>query len=272
MRLPKFVIKLLFVIILAIIIWFLISARQINLEAQQYFSGWLLVSSILLLMLYGIRKRFSMLPLKSNAWWLQLHIYLGMLTTLVFFCHVEWSLPNGWLETTLYILFISILLSGLIGLYLSKTIPRKLTQRGGEVIYERIPSFIRELREEAQQLVVETTRKTGSSTLADFYLNHLAGFFAKQRNFSRHLIRSHSQMVKLLEKLEDLERYLDPEERRYARQFAVLVKKKDYLDYHYALQFLLKGWLLIHVPLISGVFVFLCMHVVLVYAFHSAVQ
>ena len=49
-----------------------------------------------------------------------------------------------------------------------RTLPRRLTRRGEEVIWERIPVFRRELKNMAEQIVMETTQKTNSNTIAEF--------------------------------------------------------------------------------------------------------
>lgn len=260
------------VVLLGNLLWALVASNKIALQVHQYLSGWLLLGSIVFLLFYNIKKKLSMLPIGSNALWLQLHIYVGLLSALLFFLHVDWGLPNGWIETALYGLFVCILFSGLLGLYLSKTFPRRLTRRGEEVVFERIPGFIAQLREEAEQLTIEAAGTTYSSSIPDFYTSNLASFFIKPRYFFNHLVHSHIHLIRLLRDLEDLQRYLDDKEKVYAQKLMRLVKRKDYLDYHYTLQFSLKAWLFAHVPLTYGLLVFLALHVVFVYAFHSNIQ
>ena len=45
------------------------------------------------------------------------------------------------------------------------------------------------------------------------------------------------------------------------------MKKKNELDYQYALQGVLKGWLFIHIPLTYGMLLLAITHLVLAYAF-----
>jgi hypothetical protein len=260
------------VVLVGNLLWAIIASNNIALNTHQYISGWLLVGTVFFLVFYNVRKKISMVPIGSSAAWLQFHIYVGLLATLIFYLHVDWSLPNGWIETTLYILFLSICFSGIIGLYLNKILPKRLTRRGEEVIFERIPVFISQVRDEAEALAIEAAGNTSSSSIPDYYISNLANFFIGPRNFFNHLIQSHIHLINLLEDLEELERYLDVKEKEYARKLSQLVKQKDYLDYHYALQFSLKGWLFIHVPLSYGLLVFLALHITFVYAFHSTLQ
>jgi len=70
-----------------------------------------------------------------------------------------------------------------------------------------------------------------------------------------------------LNKISDLNRYLNEPERATLDQIAALVRQKDGLDYHYALQFTLKFWLFTHIPLTCSLLLFILAHVVLVFAF-----
>ena len=264
-------INILIVVLVGNLLWAIIASNNIALKTHQYISGWLLVGTVLFLVLYSVRKKISMIPIGSSAVWLQFHIYVGLLATLLFFLHVEWSLPNGWIETTLYVLFLSICISGVFGLYLNKSLPKRLTRRGEEVIFERIPIFISKVRDEAEALAIEAAGNTSSSSIPDFYISNLASFFIGPRYFFNHLVQSHIHLINLLGELEDMERYLDEKEKVYARKLSQLVKQKDYLDYHYALQFSLKVWLFIHVPISYGLLVFLALHITFVYAFHSTI-
>jgi hypothetical protein len=56
-------------------------------------------------------------------------------------------------------------------------------------------------------------------------------------------------------------------EREYAGKLEQLIKQKNMLDQHNALQKALKGWLFIHVPLTYSTAILIPVHIVLVYAF-----
>ncbi len=67
-----------------------------------------------------------------------------------------------------------------------------------------------------------------------------------------------------------MDRYLNDDERKFASQLRDLAKKKDELDYQYALQATLKGWLFVHVPLTYGTVFLMVMHAILAYAFRGS--
>ena len=64
-----------------------------------------------------------------------------------------------------------------------------------------------------------------------------------------------------------MDRYLNDVEREFAERLGRLMKKKNELDYQYALQGVLKGWLFIHIPLTYGMLLLALTHLVLAYAF-----
>lgn len=258
------------VVVMALVV-FLHQTYDMSLHQEKFLTGWLLLVGVLLLTLYNARKKLTMIPLGTNATWLQFHIYLGLITVAVFGMHISWRIPNGWLEGLLGLFFILVAGSGLVGLYLSRRFARLLTRRGEEVIFERIPQFIVDLREEAESVVLEAAAETGSSTVADHYTRHLADFFAGPRNYFNHIISSSRTLFSLVNQLTNMERYLNDKEREYSSRLRALVEKKDELDYHHALQVTLKLWLFVHVPLTYGMLILAFVHMVLAYAFSGGV-
>ena len=232
-----------------------------------FLSGWLLFVLILCLTLYRARKSITMVPIGSAASWLQFHIYLGVLSVVLFALHIGWRVPDGGLEISLAVLYILVAASGVIGLALSRIIPRRLTRRGEEVILERIPIFLAELRSDAEQLVLDSVEATDSSTIEEYFLANLHDFFARPRNFLHHLVASNRPLFTLLNELDNLGRYLNAEEREFHDRLRELVCKKDELDFHYALQLMLKVWLFVHVPLTYSLLIAAGVHMVLVHSF-----
>ncbi len=243
-----------------------------SLYQGSFLTGWVLLAVMGFLVLYNLRKKITVLPLGSASTWAQLHIYAGWLVILLFVEHVGWRLPNGGLEITLYVLFTIVVLSGIVGLMLSRILPPRLTRRGEEVIFERIPAFIAELRDEAENLVLESARETNSSTISDFYLRHLSRFFSGPRNRLRHLFASRRSRFQLMNEINNMQRYLNSRESEYADRLRDLVNKKDELDFHYALNLALKAWLLIHVPITYSLLILAMLHLVVVYAFGGGVS
>jgi hypothetical protein len=243
----------------------------LRLRPTSFYSGWLLLGLMLVLAGYNIFKRLSFLPLGASSTWLQFHIYAGWLTVLLFVIHLGLRLPQkplGIIMTTLYVLVAG---SGILGLALSRWLTPRLAVRGPEVIYERIPTILRHLRTEAEEIVLRSVTATNSTSIADFYARQLKSFFDGPRHFWRHLVHSEIPRRALLAETRDERRYMNKEEHELLDALTRLVRTKDDLDYQYAVQSSLKYWLFVHVPLTYSLLIFSAVHVVLVHVYSGVV-
>lgn len=237
-----------------------------------YVTGWILLALMLGLTAYNVRKKLPFLPLLNSRTWFQLHVYLGLFTALAFLLHVQWRWPTGRFEGALAGLFTAVTLTGLFGWWISRTIPPRLTTIGGEVPYERISTVRRDLRARAERLVLDAIPKSKAATLADFYAGRLAEFFAGPANFMAHLRGSRRPLNRFLAQIAELKRFVGPDEVGAVDELAELVRQKDALDFHRAMQLMLKGWLFVHIPLTYALLVFTAAHVVIVYAFSGGAR
>ncbi len=213
------------------------------------------------------RKKLPYQPLYSSESWLQFHISAGLFTGVLFLVHINYRMPTGWFQGALAWLYMLVMLSGFYGLFLSRTIPQRLTTRGGEVLFERIPTVRRQLQERAETLALKSIPEAKSTTVADFYARELKDFFDGARNRWLHLFEVRTPVNRLLNKINDLNRYLNAQERATMDEMAVLVREKDGLDYHVSLQGALKLWLFGHIPLTYGLLLFTLAHIVIVFAY-----
>src|SRR6185312_14917817 len=198
-------------------LFFLSSVLVVSLHAQYadviprmaYLSGWLLFAVMLILTFYNARKKLSFLPLLTSEGWLQFHIYAALFTAVLFGVHISYKIPTGWFERTLAALYALVMLSGLFGLFTSRGIPKRLTTRGGEVVFERIPGIRRQLQERAETLALKSVEEVKSPTIADFYVRDLKYFFDGTRNVIPHWLEIRTPLNSILNKIADLNRYLN---------------------------------------------------------------
>ena len=230
-----------------------------------FLTGWVLLGAMVVLTVYNIRKKLPFLPLGNSETWLQIHIYLGFFTTLLFLIHLKFRMPHGWFDTLLAALFLLVSGSGVVGLFFSRTLPRRLSSKGGEVIFEKIPGLRHSLQTQAEQLALGPAAT--SPAIADFYVNELAAFFAGPRTSWKHLIESSRAHQSLQARLDMMRRFATEKERELLEKLSQLVRQKDGLDYHRALQLSLRLWLFVHIPLTYGLMLFTALHIVLVFAF-----
>ena len=221
---------------------------------------------LLFLAAFNLRKKLPFLPsIGSAAFWMQIHIYVGLSTFAIFGLHVAWRVPNGMFECFLAMLYLSVAFSGLYGLYVTRFYPPRLTALGDEAIFERIPIFRQRLAVQARSLILQACES--SDVLAKFYVNRLAKFFEQPRGLA-YLVRPTGRMRRqLISEIQDLNRYLAEDQRDVIRQLAAMVKRRDDLDYHYALQGRLKVWLFAHIGLTYSLLIVSLLHMVLMHAF-----
>ena len=230
-------------------------------------SGSILFGVLVFLALFNARKRLPFLPLAPSFIWFQLHTVGGFLALFLFWLHVGGTGGKGLYGQVLIVLFYSTSFSGVVGLVIEKVYPRQLTCSGEEIIYERIPGEIVEIREEVESLVLKSTDETGSSTLAEHYLETLRWYFQKPRFFISNVFGSYLSRHWVLQQCMILERFLNEKEREYLDKVFVLAERKRKIDFHYALQTLLKTWLLVHIPLAGAVMAMATWHLILILVF-----
>jgi hypothetical protein len=247
-------------------------AVNLWLPANTFLSGWLLFALTLALTFFNARKKLPFLPAGSAESWLQFHIYVGFFTAALFFIHISYHWPRGWFNAVLGALYALVMLSGIIGLVWTRSYPKRLTTRGGEVLFERIPGIRRSLQEEAEAMALKSVAEAQSTTIANFYTEHLVDFFSGPQNCWLHLVEVRSPLNDLLTKIGNLNRFLNEQERTVTVRLAELVRQKDGLDYEYALQSTLKGWLFVHIPLTYSLLLFTLAHLVIVYAFSGGAR
>ena len=230
-------------------------------------SGILLFALLIFLMLFSVRKRLPFLPLIRASIWLRVHLYVGLFSIVVFLAHNGISVPQGNLERLLAAFFVVTAASGMIGFILAQVLPSRLTAHGENLTYEQIPALCQSLRKEVEQLVITSAESTDSSTIADFYQANLARYFSKPSLLFGAMLIETRAPVKLLERLEGLRRYLNPEEEKIAEKLKDFVLAKENLDVQWNLQGILKLWLFVHIPFSVGLLAIALTHIALVWKF-----
>ena len=253
--------------LLAAVILALYAILSFSIHPTSFASGWTLWGLILALAAYNVRKRLTFLPLGSSSKWLQVHIYGGLLSFVLFIVHVEFRVPSGAFELSLTLLYFIVFFSGLGGLAISRAIPARLTTRGEEVLFERIPKFTKRILDDVENIVLGCISETQTTAIPEFYVEHLKHFFDGPRHFWQHLFQSSRPRNDLLGEIRSHERFLNKDERAAVQRIIDLICAKDDLDHQYALQWTLKAWLFAHIPFTYALVIFSVFHLVLAHAF-----
>ena len=257
-------------VVLAVLLVWVTNLYDLTLRDASYLTGWLLFGGMLFLAAYNLRKKLPFLPLQRSALWLQFHIYLGWLIVVLFLLHTSAQWPTGILETALWVLFVLVAGSGVVGIFLSRVIPLGIQDRGERLIYERIPQFRAELAADVEALATKSLKETGSNTIASYYVDRLQPFFSGPSNLFAHLHQSQAAVSKIRRELSSLHRYQKKGGQEILAEMEELVVAKDNLDYQLAMQSVLKFWLFLHIPLTYAMLLVSVVHVVLTYAFSGA--
>ncbi len=254
--------------LIALIGWLLITllARtgERNLWSVSHITGYSLFVVILALVFFKARKRLLVLPLGTIRDWKLLHLVLGIVSLPLYFQHTGTLWPEGRYEQYIAFFFYLISFSGLIGVILQGLYPRRLTDLGDQVIFDRIPAELAQLREEAEKLVLEAARETASQTLSRYYAESLHWFFQRPRFTLSHLLGTGRSEGWIQTRMFVLEKFMSVSESVYLKRLEAIALRKNGLDAHYAMQGALKLWLFVHVPAAVLLVLLACWHLIVV--------
>ncbi len=162
---------------------------------------------------------------------------------------------------------VTLTLSGCYGIYASRTLPKRLTAVEGQHRFDRVGWHRGQIAEKARVLLDELNEQSGMRVLGSFYTNYLNPFFGSRPSLAYVLVPSGVRRRRLLSGLKELDRYLESDGRSTAGRFAVLVRRRDDLDYQYALQLRLRLWLVIHCAFSVALIVGGTVHAVMAWRF-----
>ena len=156
---------------------------DLELQRSEFLTGYTLFAVMLALALFNARKKLSMVPLVRSAYWLAIHVVGGVAAVILFFIHTGSAWPTGGYEQALALIFYLVSLSGIFGYAVQRVYPRRLVRTDFEIIFERIPHELAEIREKAEAEIRTCTEETGSDTLARHYMETLSWYFRRPRYF-----------------------------------------------------------------------------------------
>ena len=238
-----------------------------RLGRADFHTGYVLLAALFFLAIYNFRKKLPVIAWTTSAGWLQVHIYVGLGSAALFAQHIGWQLPNGRLEITLALLYAFTFVSGLVGLYWTRTLPPKLANVAEEVIYERIPMLRSQLQARAEQVALDAVRSSGSTTLGEYYAEKLQAYFERPRPLAYFLFPTSELRREQMAGLTSVGRYLSDTEQQHAERLFALIRRRDDLDFQAALQWRLKTWLFFHIGLTYPLLLLGCLHGLLAHLF-----
>jgi hypothetical protein len=241
--------------------------QRLALSDATFLTGWVLLGSMVSLGLFNIRKRLSALPLGRAAYWLALHVVVGLFAVGMFIVHTGGIWPTGMYEQILAGLFWATALSGLFGWLYQRAIPKRLTRVGYEVMYERVPAEIAALRETAEQAALDGVSSSGQPTLGRFYTETVDWYFQRPRFEWSHILGSGAALQWIDQRFGAVQRLIGGQEEDALNTIEAAARRKLSVDAHYALQRSLKLWVAVHVVLTAAVLSLAVWHLILVHVY-----
>ncbi len=237
-----------------------------------YISGWFLFALMLILTFFNLRKKVPFLRMGKASFWLKMHICLGIFSGALFFVHMGWTWPSGLFRQIFAWCFLIVFISGLVGWWMSRSFPRRLTLGGYETPFERMRDARNSLRRKAEAMVLATEEGKAPSFVSQRYADQFGMFFTKPCNFWAHVFESRSPQAAHRSQFDEMERYVEKSDADRFAELRDLVAQKHMLDYQYSLQLALRLWLFIHIPLSYSLLLFSVLHIILVHSFSAAVS
>ncbi len=251
------------------LLWWFRQWSESSLGRPDFLTGWALFAVCIAMMLLSMRKRLLLLPIGKLAIWQQLHHYLGLFAVGSFLLHAGFVV-HGTMELIMAVLFWAISLSGILGWYINATTPKKMRAAGPAVLRDDIAELRRELAQRAYAIALHAAGRLESATLAEHYVRRLQPFFHRRRSLAYCFIPNGRMRRSLLHDMDQIVRYLGPEGRASHSTLSQLIREKDDLDFQWAMQNRLRGWVIVHVSLIWSFYLVVACHVFSVYRFHGS--
>ena len=225
----------------------------------QHWTGWLLVLGLALLAVHGIAG----LRRRAASGFLLVHLHLGWLTVLGFFAHAG-APPGPGFHLALWLAFVLVAMSGALGYGLERLGASR--QRDSEALpYPRIAERRAVLAAEAQAAFGRIVARQCPSLLAGFFAQRLVPFFAAPAHPWHHWLASVRPLRELLLEFDFVGAAL-VDDSDLARIREIIVQKSE-LDRRWALYWLQRGWLFVHLPASGVLTALLPLHILSVHAF-----
>jgi hypothetical protein len=213
--------------------------------------------------LYPLRRRLLIAPLKTAQDWMQLHVYGSTLAAVFVLVHMGLHLPGGMFGWWLLGLTLWTTASGLLGVALQKWVPSLVaTQLTVEVIYERIPDMLEQLRAESAK-----TMEGASEVLQRFYDAQVRPALAGLSPSWSYVLDARTGRDQRLAPFDHIQSFVSDGDKDRLADLKSIVSEKLEIEAHYSLQRVLRAWPMLHVPPSMLLMALIVAHIVEVWYF-----
>jgi len=194
--------------------------------------------------LYPWRRRWNTRPLGTAQRWLTLHVSGSALAFLFVIIHIGFRWPAGTMGWLLLVLSFWATATGLLGVWLQRTIPRMMARRlTVEAIYERIPELVVALVAEADELMT-----AAPDSLARAYAGEIRPVLATSHASLQWFTGSDPAIARTAALLNRIRPFVGEADRSRLADLESILHDKIDLDAQFSCQRVLRGWLVFHVP------------------------
>lgn len=258
------------------LLW-LVAIYASALRDPRYLDGWVLAGGMIVQMGLHVARTTVGLSPGSDRRWRRTHVLVGYVLMAAFVSHCDFSLPDTGLEWALWLGFVLMASSGVLGTYLDWSLKAK-GRVDERLAHDRIPDLRAGLARDVEALVAETDSDAARIALpglpydtwiADLHATHLRDFFSGPRNVTAHLVGSRRPLERITDEIDNLSPFLDAHGQERLAAIRRLAIEKDRLDLARVHLGLTRGWLHVHVSVAYSLLVLSATHVIVVYAFSS---
>jgi hypothetical protein len=235
--------------------------------------------------LLSVRKKFPVLRIGRAKVWMRGHLWLGFLSYPILLFHSAFHL-GGPLTTALMVLLSIVFVTGIVGAVLQHYLPMRITRRVPmETIYDQIGSVIRQLCEEADDLMVQlvpaleampvaevvgdrtlplnrATRELDAEDLQPIrtlYAEKVQPYLLQPRNF-RHELANEEIATAIFAQVRKMSPAVMTE---FVDDLENICVEKRQLDRQSRMQQWLQAWLLVHLPIAWALLLLGAVHAVI---------
>ncbi|MGN7612405.1 hypothetical protein ACQZV8_10005 [Magnetococcales bacterium HHB-1] len=227
-------------------------------------SGWFLAAMLFYLASLSVPITFfPFKTLQSSYYLVEKHIIIGTASLFLAIFHIG-TLSLGILEFIIIFLFILISITGALHLFVCFHIPSTIDSNVEQTIM--VPGSGK--KERLNIAILHNLNILVQSVQAPFVVEYLLDtvidtIYMSQTS-SRHFIAKHAKAIR---HLNDLERYLNPEEKKIVNQIRILIDHKKAEEQILQQYDSLNRWRQLHTPTIVLLLFLLILHIVSIYFF-----
>jgi hypothetical protein len=238
---------------------------------------------MLFALLLGLKKSVRTLRIGRAYWWLQGHVWFGLLSYPIILYHAGFRWGGPFTQVLMW-MFTIVVVSGIIGIIIQQYMPTKMLRDVKyETIYDQIDRVLGQLQEEADGVLKSIVGGSGGEafevetvpvgaatatlaqssvqaarTVSEFYAEHVKPYLARQIPANTPLKTEAAARVAF----DQVRSSVPMSMQEPINDLAAIVEERRQLAVQKHMHHLLHGWLIVHVPLSYGLMVLAAVHAV----------